>query len=310
VTGITFAVQYIRRMRGGAQSQLLRCDDGAYYVVKFQNNPQGIKVLANDLLGTILARQLGLPVCQPAIVIVREALIHNSDDMYIELKSSHAPCRSGSCFGSRYPSHKNRAGSSVLDMTYDCLPRAEIPAVENLADFAGMFVFDRWTGNTDTRQAIFNREKTSLHYRATMIDQGCCFNGAKWNFPSVPARISLYDSPPYSSCKGFDAFEPWLDRLEDDITETTLLEAGKEIPKEWYEYDVDGLARLLESLNRRRKGIRDLLWTLLKACPKSFPNWSEPAVDQETLLQLRPAFDSAVPPEKPEGAYRLDQRAR
>jgi len=31
------AVQHVRRMRGGAQSHLMRCDDGHCYVVKFQN---------------------------------------------------------------------------------------------------------------------------------------------------------------------------------------------------------------------------------------------------------------------------------
>jgi hypothetical protein len=31
------AVQQIRRMRGGSQSQLMRASDGAYYIVKFQN---------------------------------------------------------------------------------------------------------------------------------------------------------------------------------------------------------------------------------------------------------------------------------
>jgi hypothetical protein len=45
------AVEQIRRMRGGAQSHLMRCDDGGYYVVKFQNNPQGVRILANELLG-------------------------------------------------------------------------------------------------------------------------------------------------------------------------------------------------------------------------------------------------------------------
>jgi len=31
------AIQHIRRMRGGAQSHLMRCADSNYYVVKFQN---------------------------------------------------------------------------------------------------------------------------------------------------------------------------------------------------------------------------------------------------------------------------------
>jgi hypothetical protein len=44
------AVEHIRRMRGGAQAHLMRCDDGSYYVVKFQNNPQHVRILANEIL--------------------------------------------------------------------------------------------------------------------------------------------------------------------------------------------------------------------------------------------------------------------
>src|ERR1700721_107528 len=43
------AVEYVRRMRGGSQAHLLRCSDGEYYVVKFQNNPKGTRILANKL---------------------------------------------------------------------------------------------------------------------------------------------------------------------------------------------------------------------------------------------------------------------
>ncbi len=47
------AVQHVRRMRGGAPSHLMRAADGHFYVVKFQNNPQHLKVLANEFLATI-----------------------------------------------------------------------------------------------------------------------------------------------------------------------------------------------------------------------------------------------------------------
>src|SRR5690349_10916477 len=52
-------LEQIRRMKGGAQSHLMRCEDG-YYVVKFQNNPQHRRVLVNELLGTRLVGRLGL----------------------------------------------------------------------------------------------------------------------------------------------------------------------------------------------------------------------------------------------------------
>lgn len=61
-------------MRGGAQSHLMRCADGHYYVVKFQNNPQHRRILVNELLGTRLAARLGLPTVPVAIIDVPEEL--------------------------------------------------------------------------------------------------------------------------------------------------------------------------------------------------------------------------------------------
>jgi hypothetical protein len=56
------AVEYIRRVSGGSQACLVRCSDGARYIVKVQNNPQGKRVLVNELLGTLLATRLALPL--------------------------------------------------------------------------------------------------------------------------------------------------------------------------------------------------------------------------------------------------------
>ncbi|MGH9520696.1 MAG: HipA family kinase [Terriglobales bacterium] len=56
------AIEHVRPMRGGAQSHLMRASDGHFYVVKFLNNPQHPRVLANEWLGARLAHALGLPV--------------------------------------------------------------------------------------------------------------------------------------------------------------------------------------------------------------------------------------------------------
>ncbi len=47
---------------GGAQSQLMLGADGKFWVVKFQNNPQDVRVLANELIATRLAAAVGLTV--------------------------------------------------------------------------------------------------------------------------------------------------------------------------------------------------------------------------------------------------------
>src|SRR5216683_308608 len=142
------ALEHIRRMRGGAQAHLLRCSDGGYYVVKFQNNPQHRRVLVNELLGTKLAARLGLPVPQVAVVDVPEALIRYTADLVMQLGQSSVPCRAGLQFASRYP------GDPRELTLHDFLPDEQLREVENLGDFAGMLVYDKWTCNTNGRQAL------------------------------------------------------------------------------------------------------------------------------------------------------------
>src|ERR1700722_18118870 len=79
------AVQHVRRMRGGAQSHLMRCSDGNFYVVKFRNNPQHLRVLANELLATRLAERVGLPVPLTEVVEVNDWLIRHSPELNIQL---------------------------------------------------------------------------------------------------------------------------------------------------------------------------------------------------------------------------------
>src|SRR5712692_11385503 len=147
------ALEQIRRMRGGAQSHLMRCDDGYYYVVKFQNNPQHARVLVNELLGTRLAARLGLPTTPVAIISVSEDLVRLTPDLCMEMPRARIPCRPGLQFGSRYPADPHRL--TLLDF----LPDKQLMEVENLHDFSGMLVFDKWTCNTNGRQTLFFREQ-------------------------------------------------------------------------------------------------------------------------------------------------------
>ena len=261
------AVEQIRRMRGGAQSHLMRCADGGYYVVKFQNNPQGTRILANELLGTRLAARMGLPMPAAAVVEVRESLIEHTEDLVIQLGRGRARCRAGLQFGSRYP------GSPAETVVYDFLPDEQLREVVNLADFCGMLVFDKWTCNTNGRQAIFFRATGESRYRARMIDQGFCFNAGEWNFPDAPLRGLYARHRVYESARGMESFEPWLARIEEKMTEAVLDEIYKEIPGEWYSFETEALERMLEQLLRRRKLVRELVVSAWKSSAQPFPNW-------------------------------------
>jgi hypothetical protein len=146
------AVEQVRRMRGGAQAHLMRCDDGAYYIVKFQNNPQHLRILANEMLATRLAARLGLCVPQVEVVEVRPEIIAYTPDLVIQLGLGRKPCAAGKQFGSQFPGHPARTA------VHDFLPDEQLGRVRNLSDFLGVLVLDKWTCNTNGRQAIFFRE--------------------------------------------------------------------------------------------------------------------------------------------------------
>src|SRR3984957_10970502 len=213
------ALEQIRRMRGGAQAHLMRCDDDAFYVVKFQNNPQGARILANELLGTRLAARLGLPVPGAAVVEVRENLIRQTEDLVIQLPRGRMPCAPGRQFGSRFPV------APAETVVFDFLPDEQLRSTVNLADFCGMLVFDKWTCNTNGRQAVFFCPRGQPRYQALMIDQGFCFNAGEWNFPDGALRGLYARHRVYESVRGIDSFEPWLSRVESKIGEAQLEEA-------------------------------------------------------------------------------------
>ena len=282
-----YAVEQIRRMRGGAQSQLMRCSDENYYVVKFQNNPQHRRVLVNELLGTRLARRLGLPTTPVEIVYVHQELIELTPELCMEMPRARVPCQAGAQFGSRYPGDPRRL------TLHDFLPDEQLRQVENLHHFAGMLVFDKWTCNTNGRQTLFFREDARWSmprghggeetcgwpedrdpgYTTVMIDQGFCFNAGEWNYPDAPLRGLYARNRVYEGVIGMESFAPWMERVEKSITEKVLEETVREIPPEWYEDDYDAVLRLVEQLYRRRTRVPELLLAAKNTTRQPFPNW-------------------------------------
>ncbi len=267
------ALEQIRRMRGGAQSHLMRCDDGYYYVVKFQNNPQHRRILVNELLGTRLAARLGLPTVPVRIVAVSEELIRLTPELAVELPRARIPCQPDLQFGSRYPEDPRQL------TLHDFLPDEQLREVENLHEFAGMLAFDKWTCNTNGRQTVFfsesgkAAEQAVTRYKTKMIDQGFCFNAGEWNFPDAPLRGLYARNRVYQGVTGMESFAPWLERIEKQMTERTLDEITREIPPEWYADDYDALLRLLEQLHHRRRGVPDLILEAKRCNRQPFPNW-------------------------------------
>ena len=265
------AVQAIRRMRGGAQSQLMLGSDGRLWVVKFQNNPQHLRVLANELIATRLAEALGLPVPVTDVVEVTDWLIRNTPGMTLERVGGGQPretYKAGLQFGSRL------IGGLMPGQTMDYLPEQQLAQVRNLAEFAGILALDKWTGNANGRQAVFERRTRERRYRATFIDQGFCFNGGGWSFADAPLRGVYQRNAVYESVTGWKSFEPWLSRVE-AFDPATIWAIAELVPPEWCGGDLAKLERLMELLVARRGRVRELIEAFRESSRNPFPKWNQ-----------------------------------
>lgn len=267
-TAHIYAVQHIRKMRGGAQAHLLRASDNHYYVTKFQNNPQATRILANEYLASKLGTLLGLPMPEVQIIEVSEWLIQSTPDLKIDLGGGMtAPCATGLQLGSRY------VADPFETTVFDYLPEAMMYRLANLEDFPRVLAFDKWTGNSDGRQAVFVKQPNERRYHAIFIDQGYCFNAGEWNFADLALRGLFPHNTVYESVAGWQSFEPTLSLIE-QIDLNFIWEIAREIPQEWCMPDPGALPHLIESLHHRRFLVHNLITSFRNSTRSPFPNWA------------------------------------
>src|ERR1043166_6575492 len=262
------AVQHIRKMRGGSQAHLIRASDKNLYVVKFQNNPQHVRVQVNEYLGTTVGRLLNLPIPEARIMEMSDWLIENTPELKIDLSPRPVPCVSGLQFASRY------VGDPERDRVFDYLPDSMFHRIANPNDFPRVLVFDKWAGNSDGRQAVFVKRLDRRKYEAVFIDQGHCFNAGEWNFPDSPLRGAYARNSVYERVTGWEDFEPTGSGIE-QIDQETISNIAGEIPPEWYEHNSEPLSRLIESLYQRRFLVRHLITSFRNSTRNPFPNWTD-----------------------------------
>lgn len=268
-------------MRGGAQAHLLAAGKDGYYVTKFVENPQHRRILINERICEHLLRILGVATPESAIVEMSEDFVGAHEELCLSLGAGKERIRPGWALGSKFP------GNPHTDAVYDYLPDSLLPQVVNLDHFLGALVFDKWTSNSDSRQAIFFRRPirdwvpesdapaNKKGYIACMVDQGFAFDGPHWKFSDSPIQ-GLYMRPMvYDPIRRLDDLEPWLSRVvefpEDDVDR-----AGSSVTPRWWDHDEEEMERLLESLVKRRRRVPDLILETIRSRPAFFPNWGKP----------------------------------
>ena len=123
----------------------MRASDGGFVVVKFQNNPQSVRVLANEFLATRLGLYLGLPMPEVAVIEVSDWLIAQTPELRMQNAGNETPCSSGLQLASRYVADPEQ------EMVFDYLPEAlMLEKTRDLAN-AGFGQVDRQCRRTPGR---------------------------------------------------------------------------------------------------------------------------------------------------------------
>ena len=272
------ALRLVRKMRGGAQAQLMETSDGGYHVVKFINNPQHRRILVNEWLAAVVLEYLEIARPKVAFVELTPGFIGANPECCIDRGGRKEAPEPGWHFGSLFPGDPNRQA------VYDFLPDVLLDSVANQSHFRGVLVFDKWASNSDARQSIFFRARiqewtpvTGVHplktgFVAHMIDHGYICNGPHWQFTDAAAGGLYHRKQVYSSIRSLDDFQPWLDRVREFPAEV-FDKVLREIPPSWIDGDQDLLEAMMEKLYARRRRADTLIEAARNSSAAPFPNW-------------------------------------
>ncbi len=105
-----------------------------------------------------------------------------------------------------------------------------------------------------------------------MIDHGFAFEAQNWQFQDSPQRGLYSRREIYQRVTGYDSFEPWLSKIR-DCPSRILEDAYKQVPAEWVGESRSSLEELIESLDRRRERVPELVHDAKRSARDPFSNW-------------------------------------
>jgi hypothetical protein len=235
---ILSANKFIRKMKGGSQSILVRANDGRHYVVKLADNPVGPNLLANEDMGSRLAKAVGLPVAEAKGICLSDSFIDSHPDLWFELSSGVRRPNKGIHFGSLFVGQ-----TSGADRPTEYISPSRVSMITNREAFLGMYILDVWANHQDNRQAIFRRSSTNAQ-EVCFIDHGHMFGGPEWNFKENSASSLHLEMAVYSDLWQDEQVVFWISRFQ-TIIPKVLMSIGVPIASEWYSGDLSELVSIL-----------------------------------------------------------------
>ncbi len=244
-------------MRGGSQSILVRASDGHSYVVKSISNPQGRRSVINDLVASVLAAEIGLPVAVTEIVEATEQFI-GKNHLQHQGRGNTWDWPIGLQLGSQTPVDPDRQAM------FDYVPVNMLGITSNIDAALGCWLFDAWTGNGDSAQAVFYRKKRGQRgakpYAFIKIDHGFCFGCREWLCHDLRREPVFFQDEAMPLCAGMGDFEPYLSRIA-ALSLEHILESASSVPGAWWESkeELGQFLKMLTQLHRRASQLESIV---------------------------------------------------
>ena len=237
-------------MKGGAQSILVLANDGKYYVVKMTGNPQGANTLANELLGSLIVKSVGLPVAEGKGIYLSDSFIDSDPDLWFELPSGRRRPNKGVHFGSLLvgqPSGPRRPTEYISP--------SRVNMITNRDAFLGMYLLDVWANHQDNRQAILLRGSNDCTQEVFFIDHGHMFGGPAWDFQERPGVAFHLEMAVYCDLWQEEQIASWISHFR-AVVPGVLSWVTFRVPSQWYNGD---LSRLIGGLTDRLSCLPELV---------------------------------------------------
>lgn len=171
----TVARAWVRAMNasesGGSQPHVFDTPEGAF-LVKASNNPQGLRVLPNELVAGLCLDWLGVEHPRPGTIDLPAPLLHASPGAVF---TDGTPLAPGEAFGSEL--WQSDPGGTV-----------DVGLIENTSDVAGALALDTWLQQFDGRQYRVRASTTTPgRYEYIPVDHGYAIGGPNWDPASLAA---------------------------------------------------------------------------------------------------------------------------
>ncbi len=231
--------------RGGSQAQFMADESGKEYIVKYKENGQNLKTLANEFIAGKIAEKLELPSPKVYLVNLHPLLVPTIPPI------NAVQISSGPHFGSEKLDNVY-SGPSIRALINKCI---------NIQVFPEIILFDAALHNIDrNNDGNYILQSLTRGYNFCIIDHGHCFSNL-WTVITLKGLYGLwsisYLEEMYSTISSRAEFDKGIQNIR-DLDDSFVSNLVDETPPEWLPDPAERLA-MKEYLIYQRGEIENML---------------------------------------------------